>query len=86
MRTKKIDLTKFAKEYAENYDRLITGAVEESRGMVSYGDDFLKSRHPLIGELVRMRNDFFTSDREVNALALTLIEYSITKESKLTYK
>ena len=39
------------------------------------GDEFLSSDHPAVGEFIRYRGDFLSSDREVAAFGVAFTEF-----------
>ena len=104
---KDIDMKELLKKFSDNYDWLYN--QEDERRVAGYRDclnwfdyfiDKNKNFQKFIGELVKKRGDFFSSDREIVALTFALddlgicdlvendelTEKKIIKESKLNKK
>lgn len=68
-------IRQFEKEYAFIYE-----AQREGKYVVGYdealdfGDEMIRSHHPLVGEFIRAREDMLLSDREVAAFAFAAAE------------
>lgn len=61
-------LKQFEKEYEFLYDHNVAGAREAADAF----DEFLKVHKDFVGEFVRFRGDFISSDREAAAFMFAL--------------
>ena len=73
----------FNKEYTFLYNN--NDRVEGYADFLEEGDEFIKSNPEFIGEFVKQRGDFISSDREVVALMMTLYELNIFKRKTATH-
>ena len=69
-----IDIEKFIEKFRENYKFLYDNNdnVAGYREALEDGDKFIKDNPNFIGEFVKYRGDFISSDREVVAFMFTL--------------
>lgn len=72
-----IDIKQFLKEFNQEYaflydhDDNVAGYYEAVR----FGDEFIKTHKDFVGEFIRFRGDFLSSDREVAAFAFAMEKY-----------
>ena len=71
---KNINIHAFAKQFAKEYNFLYDNCdnVAGYREAVSFFDGFAKHHAAFIGEFVKYRGDFISSDREAAAFAFAL--------------
>ena len=69
-----INIHKFLKEFNKQYDFLYNARdnVAGYREALEEGDEFIKKNSEFVGEFVRYRGDFISSDREVVAFMFAL--------------
>lgn len=61
----------------ENNDEIECGLVKSE--MIDLGDALLQSNIPLVGQFIRFRDDLLTSDREVAAFAVAVVQSGYVK-------
>ena len=80
-----LDVKKFVKYFNEMYEQMYDGtaplSASDLEDLMTYGDEFIKSNenHKLddfFKKLYDTRHDIISSDREVQALALSLYDFS----------
>lgn len=71
---KKVNLSAFAKQFAKEYNFLYDNCdnVAGYQEAVTFFDGFAKHHAAFIGEFVKYRGDFVSSDREAAAFAFAL--------------
>lgn len=71
---KTINMHAFAKQFAKEYNFLYDNYdnVAGYRDAVSFFDGFAKHHAAFVGEFVKFRGDFISSDREAAAFAFAL--------------
>ena len=72
-----IDIEKFLKKFNQEYSFLYEHKdnVAGFREAVEYGDHFISKNPEFVGEFVRYRGDFISSDREVAAFMFAMEPY-----------
>ena len=73
-----LDMKKFVKYFNEMYEQMYDGtaplSASDLEDLMTYGDEFIKSNEN--HKLDDIRHDVISSDREVQALALSLYDFS----------
>jgi hypothetical protein len=77
-----INIEDFLKRYGEEYNNLYEGkrVVKNYPKLLEKGDEFIRTHPDFVGQVVKIRNDFISSDREVVALMLAVKALNIEKE------
>lgn len=74
----RISINNFLDEFEKNYDALYHGYADitpdEFSNLVIFGDNFVKNNKEFVYEFVNFRGDFLSSDREIAAFAMTIID------------
>ena len=74
----RVSINNFLDEFEKNYDALYHGYADvtpdEFYNLVTFGDGFVKSHKEFVYEFVKFRGDFLSSDREIAAFAMTIVD------------
>lgn len=80
-----INIKEFLKRFGEEYNNLYEGktVVKDYQELIETGDNFICNHPEFVGEFVKYRRDYISSDREVAAFMLAVKALNIEKELDL---